>query len=129
MTGVVDVSALVEQPNSTDLVEDATVSVVAQPTTGSLPPTTFAATHEQATNKLFYAANVQLPTAGQWQLTIHVEGADGQGDVSFDADVTETGLLNLPLSVPLLVLLPLAIVIMWLRRTGRTRAATPARDC
>ena len=128
MTGVVDVSALVEQPNSTDLVEDASVSVVAQPTDGSLPARTFAATHEQATNKLFYAANVQLPAAGRWQFTIHVEGAAGQGEVSFGADVTESGLLNLPLTLPLLVLLPLAIVIVWLRRAGRTRAPAPARD-
>ena len=46
-----------------------------------------AATTEQATNKLFYEADMQLPENGRYTITIHVTGSQGQGDARFAVEI------------------------------------------
>jgi asparagine N-glycosylation enzyme membrane subunit Stt3 len=47
----------------------------------------FAATHDQAENKLYYAANVQLPEAGRWRISVQVRSSLGEGASSFEIEV------------------------------------------
>lgn len=122
--GVADVSVLVQRPGADEVVSDARVTVGTEPLARAGPGGSFEATHEQATNKLFYAANVELPTAGRWRFRVHVTGPSGEGAVSFEAEVAEAGLLDQPL-VLLILVLPLgAAAIWWLARSGRKARST-----
>ena len=42
------------------------------------------ATRQGATNKLFYEADLELPTEGQWRVEVFVEGPAGAGETSFE---------------------------------------------
>ncbi|MBX6754346.1 MAG: hypothetical protein IRY86_08950 [Thermorudis peleae] len=86
-TGTADVSVLVQRPDTQDVVNDATVTVTMTPVGDESAAKTFPATHDQATNKLYYAANIPVDRAGRYHFTVTVQGADGSGTVSFDADV------------------------------------------
>ena len=52
------------------------------------------ATHEGATNKLFYEADLELPKAGRWQVKIAVEGPEGSGSATFEAQVAPPTAFN-----------------------------------
>ena len=52
------------------------------------------ATHEAAVNKLFYEADVELPEAGQWQVTYSVEGPAGSGSTGFEIEVVSASGVN-----------------------------------
>ncbi len=45
------------------------------------------ATHENAVNKLLYEGDVALPRPGQWQVTVQVTGAEGEGQASYTIQV------------------------------------------
>ncbi len=47
------------------------------------------ATHDNATQKLFYEAPLRLDKLGRWQITIVIEDELGQGTASFELDVAE----------------------------------------
>ena len=119
--GTVDVSVAVQRAGSSEMVLDAQVSVVVEPVGRQGRGGAFAATHEQATNKLLYAANVDLPTAGLWRFTVEVESALGEGKVAFEAEVAEPS----PLSNPslLLPLAPILLLALWWLLRARRRAA------
>ncbi len=44
-------------------------------------------THAQAANPLYYEADVRLPAAGRWTVTVVVDGPNGGGEVAFDLEV------------------------------------------
>jgi hypothetical protein len=114
--GEADVSVLVERAGSDDLVQDARVSVTTEPVGQVGRGGTFDATHEQATNKLFYAAKFELPTEGTWRIVVGVSGDAGEGSVAFDARVEPMGLLDRPLvSLVVFVGMPAAIALWWFR--------------
>ena len=50
----------------------------------------FEATHEQASDPNFYAANVALDTIGRWRMDVRVMGLRDQGAVEFEVEVGET---------------------------------------
>ena len=50
-------------------------------------PLTTVATSEQATNKLFYEADVTIPATGSWEVRVEVDGPEGKGSVSFPLQV------------------------------------------
>lgn len=87
--GTNDVSVLVERSVDDRIELDANVEITAAPVNGSGDTQTFAATHANATNKLYYAANVVFPSAGRWQLTVAVDGPDGTGQASVEVTVYE----------------------------------------
>jgi hypothetical protein len=119
--GVVDVSVLVQRAGTDDLVlEGARVLVTAEPMGREGQARTYEATREQATNKLFYAAEnaVELPTEGRWRITVRVLGQAGEGSAAFEVDAEKSGLLDGPL--PLLFLgLPALLALAWVVRSGR----------
>ena len=47
------------------------------------------ATAEAATNKLFHAANVDLPNPGLWEITIMIDGSRGEAASQFEVEVAE----------------------------------------
>ncbi len=111
--GVVDVSVLVQKAGSDDLVQDATVLVAADPIGHEGRGGTFQATHELATNKLFYAANVDLPTEGYWQIGVRVMREGAEGSVSFQVEASPASLLDNPLLLVALLATPLLLASAW----------------
>ena len=82
--GPIDVSVLVQEEHGGDVVADAAVVVTVR--SGDEPPREIRAdaTHARATNKLLYAALLDLPTAGAWQVDVGVERNGARGSVGFD---------------------------------------------
>ena len=85
-TGTADISVIVLQ-GTDQLVTDAAVFVDALPAHGGTMGR-YPATHQNAFNKRYYAANVRFPSAGRWLLTVHVTSPRGGGDVQFSTDVS-----------------------------------------
>jgi hypothetical protein len=77
-----------------DLVLDAAVHVQMNPRSRPGPGLVTSATRQDAVNKLFYEADMELPAEGQWQVVISVEGAAGTGSASFDIDVLPASASN-----------------------------------
>jgi hypothetical protein len=84
--GVVDVSVLLQRQGSQEIVEAARIAVVVTTASGEVV-SRFPATREQATNKLFYAAEFPLERPGQYWMTVEVDGPEGSGFVRFVATV------------------------------------------
>ena len=121
--GDVDVSVLVERAGSDDLVQDARVTLTATPVGQVYSGGTFEATHEQATNKLFYAAKFDLTAEGTWRIDVLVSGDAGQGVTAFETLVEPVGLFDRPLvRLVLLVGIPAAVALWWsFRSRSRSR--------
>lgn len=87
--GPVDVSVLVQDADSGELVPNARVTVGAtprgRPGTGLSHPATTAA----ATNKLYRAAVFELPEAGWWDLEVTVEGGRGSARARFAVEAAD----------------------------------------
>jgi hypothetical protein len=116
VAGTVDVTVAVSDPRVTDpskdnTVLDAQVTVIVQQAGGSSAPASFPATHEQATNKLLYQANVSVPSGGQWQFSVQVAGPDGGGTVQFSSDVGSSLFGLDPVQFSLMAFAVLGIII------------------
>ena len=122
--GVNDINALVERRSDLSLVLDAQVNISAEPLDLPGDSQTFAATHDTATNKLYYHANVVLPTPGRWILAVRVDGPEGSASTTFEAQVKQAPYLLRYLS---LVGLPL-VVITFLFFVLRRRAAAGSNN-
>lgn len=118
VVGIVDVSVAVQRAGTSDIVQDATVWVRAEPVDHAGQAGEFPATHELATNKLFYAANVELATPGQWRLDVRVESPLGEGSTQFEVEVAEPTLLDSPLLWAALAL-PLVLAGGWWLASAR----------
>ena len=124
--GLADVSVLVQKAGSDDLVQDAHVLVTVTPPGGSGRTEVYEASHDLATNKLYYAAHVDLPAEGEWGLQVEVVGEMGEGDVSFRLEASHASPLENPVLLAGAVLLPLASIGGWWvvsRRRGQPKSA------
>jgi len=73
--GAVDISALVQDASTGDLATQVRVTVrMSKP---GRPALEYPATNEAATNKLFRAAQFELPEPGRWEMQVQVEGLHG----------------------------------------------------
>lgn len=61
----------------------ATVDVTLTPPASGLATVYDSATNEQSANKLFYEADVIVPVAGEWLVTVAVQGPEGEGQAQF----------------------------------------------
>lgn len=120
-TGKVDVSVLVQRADADELVQDARVLVTAEELEHFGAAVEAPATQAQATNKLYYAAELDLPREGRWRFRVQVAGAAGEGMTGFEADVAPATLLDRPLLLLALALLPVLLLVWWRSR------ATPRR--
>jgi hypothetical protein len=70
--GPVDISVLIRERTDQRPILDAEVVLQLVPANATGPAITAAATREQATNKLLYAALVDLPAPGAWNMRVTV---------------------------------------------------------
>jgi len=84
--GVVHFNIIVSTPANGDFSEagppvlDATVTVILTPVAGG-ETISIEAGHDTA-NKLFYTADTNVPSPGEWNVTISIDGAEGHGETS-----------------------------------------------
>jgi hypothetical protein len=83
-----------EQSEADNLVLDATVRVHLQALERGGESLVVLATRENAVNKLFYEADLDLTSEGQWRMTIQVKGPAGAGGASFDVEVLSPSAFN-----------------------------------
>lgn len=49
------------------------------------------ATHQGATNKLFYETDLEVPVEGAWQVAVLIDGPVGAGEAAFEIEVRPAG--------------------------------------
>jgi hypothetical protein len=128
--GTVDVSVLVQRPGSNEVVQDAVVLVSVQGVQSGTPAEVYEATHEQATNKLYYAANVHLPIEGRWAMEVVVLGQQGEATASFEVQATRETLMDRPAVLAAIIALPVVLVLGWMalgkrRGSSESEGGTP----
>jgi hypothetical protein len=85
--GVVDISALVQDSSTGDPMTEVRVTVrMTKPGRRALE---YPATAEAATNKLFRAAQFELPEPGRWEMQVQVEGLHGLAVIGGLVDAAE----------------------------------------
>jgi hypothetical protein len=122
--GVVDVSVAVQPVGSSFFVPNAQVTITTEPIGHPGAGATYPATHEQADNKRLYAANVDLPQAGRWRLTVQVTGPFGDGALGFEVEAGSTQPAQGVLAAALVVLAGILLALGGWRITRRRRTAT-----
>lgn len=96
--GTLHVTVSLVQPATQEPVLDADVQILAR--AGEDGQTVAApATHQNAVIKTYYEADVELPAAGPWQITIAHNDAAGSGSASFDLDVQPAAFNWRPLAI------------------------------
>ncbi len=120
--GPIDLSVLVQDPTTDEAVLDAEVNLMLRPLDGQASTMLVEATREQATNKLLYAALLELPAPGGWQVDVAVQLGDDAGRLSTTvvADEAVPAVWSFWgwLSIPLVAILLFACN-QWLVRTRR----------
>jgi hypothetical protein len=87
--GPVDISVLMQDAATGELASGVqlTIGVVRQSSGGTAIHRR--ATTEAATNKLYYAANIDLPEPGQYSVNLSIEGTLGKVQTGFDVEAAE----------------------------------------
>jgi hypothetical protein len=85
--GTVDISAFVQDASTGNPIKDVRVTI--RMTRKEIPALESPATTEAATNKLFRAAQLELPAPGRWQMQVQVQGPHGLAVIGGDVDVAE----------------------------------------
>ncbi|MDX1662690.1 MAG: hypothetical protein R3272_02785 [Candidatus Promineifilaceae bacterium] len=105
----------------------ADVLVQLNPVSADADPIEVVASHEQAENRLFYEADVTVPAAGTWLVSVHVDGPLGTGDADFPIEVGAAAGINWPLAIMVAGALLLALFIL-LHLFRRYRPAVGAAE-
>jgi hypothetical protein len=87
LVGPMDVSVLVQDDTSGELIPDAAVEVTLRAEDGAGPPLRAVATLEAASNKLFQAALFDLPRSGRWHAEVAIDGRGGRAQTQFSFEV------------------------------------------
>ncbi|CAN5820091.1 hypothetical protein BH10CHL1_BH10CHL1_37580 [soil metagenome] len=117
--GDAHISILVTQANQP--VNDAHVQVQFTPIDQVGQSIVVTATAQDFLSNIYYEADVQLPSTGNWRATINIEGAVGNGSIEFESAVLSKKTLNWPLvggAAGLLVLL-LGLIGVWSRMQAK----------
>src|SRR5262249_41046674 len=85
--GAVDISALVQDASTGDPMTPVKVTV--RMTKPGRPALEYPATTEAATNKLFRAAQFELPRPGRWALEVEVQASHGVAVIGGELDAAE----------------------------------------
>lgn len=123
--GTLHVTVALADPDTERPVLDAYVEVGMTPVDASNNADSLVAraTRADATNKVTYETDLEVPTAGPWQVTVAYESDEGMGNASFDLEVKPRSLTNwLLIGAGILV----AMVVGWMvwprRETGNRRS-------
>jgi hypothetical protein len=128
--GPADLSVMVEEQGSGNVLLDADVVVTLTSEDASVAPVVAHLSHAHATNRLLQDAVVQLPHAGRWRAVVQVSEA-GRG-ASAATDLTVANYSARRGTVWLFAVLPLFAVALfaWVQaakqRTRRRRMLSPA---
>lgn len=114
----VDVSVLVTYERGRGVARDLEILVVGRHLDAPGAEVTHPATREQAEDPRYYAAKFALGAVGEWEISVRLQGPEGEGEVSFQVTVQEPGLFQNPLLILTLALLPLLLVGVWLRASS-----------
>src|SRR5262245_40059981 len=87
--GPIDVSVLVQKAGNNELVLDGQVTIKATRRDYPSQVISHVASAKAATNKLFRAANFELPKPGQWDVEVSVDGPLGDANVGFEMEAAE----------------------------------------
>ena len=99
---------------------DATIKLHVTSLVGDRRMPVAIASRENAVNKLFYEADIELPTAGSWQVTIAVEGAHASGETFFQVEVLPPSSVNWMVWVGLMPIVMAAVGLsLWFCRQSR----------
>ncbi len=86
--GANDFSVMVQRAEDQSSLSDATVKIrLTRVTSNGISELYAPATHANATNKLLYAARVNVPSAGEWKLAADVETKQGNAEVVGEVQV------------------------------------------
>jgi hypothetical protein len=85
--GAVDISALVQDASTGVLLTPVKVTI--RMTKPGRPALEYPATTEAATNKLFRAAQFELPESGRWEMQVEVEGSHGLAVIGGELEAAE----------------------------------------
>jgi hypothetical protein len=85
----VDISVLVQDADSGELVRDVRVTVRTAPRDRPETVVSHPATEEAATNKFYRAAVFELPEPGWWDMEVTVEGGRGSAQVRFALEAAD----------------------------------------
>ncbi|MBY0526625.1 MAG: hypothetical protein K2R98_24730 [Gemmataceae bacterium] len=132
--GPVDVSVLVQDAATGDPVPDAAVEIRLSPRDSHSAAIRGLATKDVATNKLFVAAQFDLPHAGSWQLDIYIEQNGERQALGCELEAAEASPAWLSLIGwifwPLLPILAFAMhqYLVWRRRNFRVDDLAPEQN-
>ena len=87
--GPIDISVLVQNAGTHELVLDGQVGLKLTPRGHAGGSISQLATAEAATNKLFRAANFELEGAGWWDVDVSIDGPLGNADARVELQVAE----------------------------------------
>jgi hypothetical protein len=117
--GRVDLSILCQNSGDKSTVMDAKVFLhLRKPGGSEIIEFTLPATHALANNKMLYAANLNLPTAGKWRVKVDVTHGKDEASITGDLQVLESE----PALVtywPFFVLVPLIALLFAINRRLR----------
>ena len=91
VVGDVHVTAAVAEASTGAAVTDPVVHVTAVQVSGAGAPIAAEATHDDAEIPIFYEADLEVPTPGDWRFALAVEGAQGAGTAAFTLSVRPAG--------------------------------------
>ncbi|HEX4164544.1 MAG TPA: FixH family protein [Bryobacteraceae bacterium] len=118
--GPVDLSVMVQNTRDQSSVPDADVKLhLTSSTRGGISEVFAPATHAKATNKLLYAANINLPSAGAWKLVVDVQAKPGNAEIAGEITVLPPQ-SRLAANWPYFAVVPLLAILFainqWLRK-------------
>jgi hypothetical protein len=87
--GPIDISVLVQNAGTHELVLDGQVGLKLTPRGHAGGSISQLATAEAATNKLFRAAHFKLPESGWWDVDVSIDGPLGEAGTRFEMQVAE----------------------------------------
>src|SRR5262249_25104482 len=87
--GPIDISVLLQKAGSTELVLDGQIAIKAIPGDQTVRTISQVATAAAATNKLFRAANFDLPESGWWDMEVSIDGPLGAAGTSFEVEAAQ----------------------------------------
>jgi hypothetical protein len=87
--GPVDVSVLVQDVETGEQLPQTQVTVRLRKPGESAPTLEQPATIGAATNKLFHAAEFDLPHSGRWEVEVEIDGQRGKGLVRFEVEADD----------------------------------------
>lgn len=104
---------ILEPPPDGAIPDDLNITLAAQPASGRLPETRYAAAREGLSRRVQYKAEVQFDAEEVWRVRVLLDSARGGGELSTEVEVTPPGLGRW--DVPFYLFPFVAVGALWVR--------------